>query len=178
MININNKVRADRSTIDQFQNQIRLRLPADYIAFLEQFNGGYPEPSIFHMKIYHPLDMESTIMKSFFGFGLENGDDLMEKYRFYKKLLPADSIPICSTEGGNIVLMSLSIENYGEIYIWDHERAHRHRAVLRDLQYITDSFTDFLKRIMPYDLSDVPTKGYEVESLWIHPDFYKIMNND
>ncbi|AZN39771.1 SMI1/KNR4 family protein [Paenibacillus albus] len=178
MIKINNSIRSDRSTIEQFQNQIKLKLPPDYIAFLEQYNGGQTEPSIFHMKIEHPLDLESTLMKSFFGFGLEHGDDLVEKYSFYKKLLPADSIPIGSAEFGNIVLMSLSIENYGEIYIWDQERAPRRQSALHDLQYITDSFADFLKRIMPYNLRDVPIKGYEVESLWIHPDFYKILSND
>lgn len=178
MIHIENSIPTDKGTITQFQNQIRLKLPSDYIAFLERYNGGYPEPCVIHLKAANRMDIESAIMRSFFGFGLENGDELVENYSFYKGFLPKESIPIGCDAGGNVFLMSLSIENYCEIYLWDHERAPEHRAELRDLQYVTDSFTSFLNRIVPYDPDDAQLDENDIITVWIHPDFNKIINGD
>ncbi|REE67955.1 SMI1/KNR4 family protein SUKH-1 [Paenibacillus taihuensis] len=178
MIKIENSIPTDKETITQFQNKVRLKLPNDYIAFLERYNGGYPEPCIIHMKVTSRREVESSCIRSFFGFGLENGDELAENYGFYRKFIPKESIPICCDSDGNVILMSLSIENYCEIYLWNHERAPEHRAELHELQYITDSFTDFLNRIVPYDPDTADMNENDLISIWIHPDFDKIINGD
>ncbi|WP_165822340.1 SMI1/KNR4 family protein [Paenibacillus montanisoli] len=176
MIEIHNQTKTSKESIEAFQNKYRLKLPADYSMFLLDTNGGDPEPNFLEMDKKSELDMIFTSIDSFFGFGL-GYDDMFNQFEIHREALPHDSLPICRAAGGNLIVLSLSAEHYGEIFFWDHEIAPEDRAEINDLQFIADSFSEFLDRMQP-DTDEADLSGYEIKEVWIHPDFHKLINGD
>jgi len=107
--------------IDEFEIQLGNLLPDDYKKFLLKFNGGFPEKKIFHIDDQQGEDILSVL----YGIDKENKTrehlTLAYNFNFLRIDLPQNILPIGHDPGGNYICMSLSEDNYGKIYFWDHE---------------------------------------------------------
>lgn len=74
--------------------------------------------------------------------------------------LPRHLIPVADAEGGNYVCLGASTE-YSEVFFWDHETEEETR--------ITNTFTDFLRLLRPFDPNSVELKPSQVVAAWIDP---------
>ena len=60
-----NMIRTSREEIGRFEEELGLRLPPEYVAFVEEYNGGDPEPNCLEsddngiaVQYFHGLQLE------------------------------------------------------------------------------------------------------------------------
>lgn len=166
-------VEFNEGEFNNFQKDLGVNFPNEYIKFLEKNNGGNPELNIVELL---NDEIKSFSVTEFFGVNNVKINDLKSQYETYKKRIPSGNIPICRVEGGNIVC--LNIDN-GLISLWDHDTELINEDVLstNSLLKVAGSFEEFLSLMKPYDLED-DLDDYKVEDVWIDPDFLKELKND
>jgi hypothetical protein len=104
--------------IAAIETKLGARLPAPYRNFMLRHNGGLPEPPRFGK---HNIP---SILAYFCSIGAnETYYDLMVRYKFFRKEVPADVIPIAEDECGNFIFLAIKGKNRGKVYFWDHEGA-------------------------------------------------------
>jgi len=109
------KVGLEESELSQYEQQLGIRLPHEYRKFLLEFNGGSPRPNRFRFK---GSNTGSQVL-SFFGFA--SFYNVLEELETYSGRLPKRLFPVAAEAGGNLLCISLSGEDAGSIYFWDHE---------------------------------------------------------
>lgn len=112
--------------ISDWEIKNNVNLPDDYKNFLLKYNGGNPSLNTFNSKkgkIYQIL--------SFF----ELSNILDEKYVDYDSYIPKYMYPIGNDSGGNLILISLEKDTYGNIIYWSHESS--------EIEIIENSFNNF-----------------------------------
>jgi hypothetical protein len=166
-------VKFNEREFNNFQKELGVHLPNDYIKFLKKNNGGIPELNIVELQ---NEEIKSFSVTDFFGVNNVKINDLKSQYETYKERIPRGNIPICRAEGGNIVC--LNIDN-GFISLWDHdtELMNEDAISINSLLKVARSFEDFLSLMKPYDQED-DLNDYKVEDVWIDPDFLKELKND
>ncbi|WP_047984683.1 SMI1/KNR4 family protein [Ornithinibacillus californiensis] len=174
MINIKpSNVKFNEREFNNFQKELGVNLPKEYIKFLEKNNGGIPESNIV---LLQNKEIKSFSVTDFFGVNKMNINDLKSQYIIYKERIPSGNIPICRVEGGNIVC--LNIDN-GLISLWDHDTELMNENLLstNSLIEVAVNFEEFLGLMKPYHHED-DLDDYKVEEVWIDPDFLKELKND
>lgn len=127
--------------LDQLEIELGLPLPVEYRRFLLLHNGGRPAPNVFQTK-NGSLEMVDWFL------GLHEGEhDSLRKYvNCYKSRLPSGLLPIAHDAGGNLICISVSTENKGWIYFWDHEKEalERETPTYDNITLVAESLKDFL----------------------------------
>lgn len=153
-------VKLDTENIKTIETLIGSTLPQEYIKFISEYNGGTVDDNIIFLV---NSEIESISISEFLGFGYESNFDVNETYFVLKGALPEQCVPIANAEGGNVVFINLNVDNYGSVYLWDHET--------EDTYYIAKDFSIFIQMIRDYHPEDEDLNGYEILDVWIDPDF-------
>src|SRR6185436_6496849 len=101
--------------LNAFEEENKIKLPPDYKDFLLKHNGGQP----LKQRNGNPDTIVTYIL------GMHNGDYYASLYKhidMFRNRLPFGTFPIATDGFGNLFLMSLHAENYGQVFFWDHER--------------------------------------------------------
>ena len=127
-----NNDKISKNDIVLFENKWNLKIPKDYKNFLLKFNGGeaYPE--------YFPEKKETTHRLLYFL-------DLNEMESYYERefeLIPENFIVIGIIDGNDWLFISTKLNTLGKIYLGDSNTCRG--AEEDDLEFISDSFTNFL----------------------------------
>ncbi len=165
-----NKEKINTNQIEVFSKQIGYSFPRDFIKFLLKNNGGKLELNLCDAEQFGQFTIDV-----FFGIGLKNElNDLRRIITVFKDRIPSHYLPIASTEGGNLICLSL-LGNIGEIYFWDHEEESEEgeEATSKNMYKIASNFTSFLELIKKFDSSKIELKEEDIISTWIDPDFLK-----
>jgi len=173
-----NSKRFSQKDLDELEKKVCASFPEEYVNFLRKYNGGEVEDNIIELP---SGEIESFILSSFFGTRLEDINDLLSCYDTFESRIPKGSIPIGRDVGGNIVCLNLNRERYGYIFFWDHDielEFEDNEMEIQDLYYVAPSFDDFLHMIKPYDPEEDDLDGYEIEEVWIDPDFLKELKDN
>ena len=128
------------------EEELGVRLPDDYRAFLVKFNGGRPEPNWF--PVQGELGMGGVDL--FLGVrGAGDWDDLLTAKRRLLERMPAHMLPIADAECGNVICLSLGTSDSGSVYYWDHELEADEGEVptYSNLFKVADSFSAFFDSI-------------------------------
>jgi len=165
------KINFDERALVNFENIIGVHLPKEYVDFLKKNNGGTPELNTIELQ---NEEIKSFSINSFLGLDLDDINNLQAQFLTYKQRVQKNYIPIANVEGGNIVC--LNIVN-GSILLWDHDaELINHSAIsYKSFLPIANSFDEFLKLINPYIEENYD--DYEVEEVWIDPDFLRELEN-
>ena len=140
---------------DKIEAQLDAKLPKEYRSFLEankttlKFDTtiGYipikPSPWASSKNGMQHLDML---------YGLaSNKNSLLNNLNNYADRIPDGCLPIGDAGGGNQILLSTRLEDYGKIYFWNHEEEVNEqgdRATGDAGMYLAaDSFVDFVGRL-------------------------------
>ncbi|MCM3724619.1 SMI1/KNR4 family protein [Neobacillus cucumis] len=162
----NNK-KLHNKKLSDFEDVIGYKLPQEYIDFLTEYNGGDPENTIIELPNSEILSIAITDL---FGIGIEKINDLKTNFKIYKEIIPKGYIPIARTEGGNLVCLA---GDNGHLFFWDHEIDDIEN---KDLLPIANNFEDFLEMIKSVTGEDL--EDYEVEEVWVDPDFLAEMKKN
>lgn len=135
--------------LNMFMEEFNLKLPESYIEFILKNNGGYPDKSIFYsenLDLKFDIDFFYSINSSYYVKNvLESLDDLVtvnemiNNYQIEEKELESFLYPFGQNSGGTTYCISMREIDFGSILLhyWDGS----------DLQFITNSFTDFINRL-------------------------------
>jgi SMI1 / KNR4 family. len=149
-------------TIDdliQFEIVLGIKIPEDYAAFLLKNNGGEPIPSCHDVQNTKGTNIGSTIaIRWLYSIGgPENKPkDISEvyglewNYSVYHGRIPTDYLPVGCTGCGDILCISLSEENRGSVWFWDHE-AETVPPSYKNCYKVADSFQALLEGLFEYD---------------------------
>ena len=127
--------------IAAFERRLDARLPHDYRAFLQEFNGGVPSAR------YYSALRERLLVQSFTRLAPGRSDDIETIAQSLEGRIPSSFLPIALDPQGSMFLISLREGTRGRVYFWDHEREPEEPtdelASFSNIYEIAPSFTDF-----------------------------------
>ena len=134
------------------ETEIGVPLPEPYKQFLQQFNGGRPEPARFRIEW-----REQPFAKRFpydgvhvlFGFQDGSPSDFLRNLQDYRARIPEDTVPIGCDPGGNLLLLGLTGPNAGKVFLWvqDYEVEEGETPDYSNVGLIAPSFDEFLRSL-------------------------------
>lgn len=127
-----------------FERELGRPLPPQYRQFLLLYNGGRPQKDTF---VVSGADDED-IVDFFYGIGINNIYDLLENREIYESRIPEELLPIAGDPGDNQICISLTSDNYGKMYFWDHELEFTPDQAITPL---ADSFDEFIGSLRDYE---------------------------
>lgn len=131
----------------EMEQYIGVRLPEPYRRFLRAHNGGKPKPDCFTFKNRQGPYTGSMVdwFLSIHDGENSNFKDYYETYKVHQKRVPDRMVPIADDPGGNLVCISVSGDDAGAVYFWDHENeADGTEPSMDNMDLIADNFDEFL----------------------------------
>lgn len=132
-----------RDALIEFENHNEITLPQDYKDFIETYNGGEP--------LKKRLNTVKNDISWFFSFLDEpSWASFFNAIDVFFDRIPSWYIPIARMEGGDLLIMSVYIDNLGLIANWDHENeANEGEAsqYFENLKLVANSFTELLSKL-------------------------------
>jgi hypothetical protein len=131
----------DEAAVRRAETRIGASLPGDYREFLLKYglcalgSEGYVE-----CEIEEECPWGGLVTSVFYGFiDPEDSYDLEGAYETFRGRMPPNLVPIGMDPGGNQVCISVSGDDHGSVYFWDHEHRElggfeRLEAMYRDLE--------------------------------------------
>lgn len=153
---IESKESTNIEEIRKFEKLIGAELPKDYVDFILRYNGGHPIADTYDL--IEPINENETFsgIEWFYPFGEQYKNNVIRYYSLFKDRLPNDFIRIASASCGNDICICVRGENYGKVYLWDHENeAPEGQEPWYDNVYlIANSFTEFMDKLYEVELDD------------------------
>ncbi|KZL15445.1 SMI1 / KNR4 family protein [Pseudovibrio axinellae] len=139
----------DEAGLATLEKKLGLALPADYRSFLSQQNGGRPVPECFSF-LDDDGPYSDSLVDWFLSVGTDDPSDLLDYCSMYveDERVPSHMLPIAHDPFGNLILLSLSGDDAGAIYFWDHE--NEGDADYSNLNYIGKNLDHFLERLFSF----------------------------
>jgi hypothetical protein len=129
--------------VTDFENVNSIKLPLEYKQFLLDFNGGVPEPN----RNLNPNTYVTCIL------GMHNGPYHASLYKhidMFKERLPLSTFPIGTDPFGNLFIMTLHSESYGQIFFWAHEEEPKIQDghFTDNCYFVANSFSEFVNNLV------------------------------
>lgn len=112
------------SEVSRFEQQLKIKLPAQYRSFLVRYNGGETPETDFR------TNGESSDIRAFYGINSEGYS--FEKLEL-KKWLGKKLLPIACDSFGNFVVIDLK-DKTGSVYFCDHEKKFAKTKLAEDFK--------------------------------------------
>ncbi|KGX89727.1 hypothetical protein N781_16000 [Pontibacillus halophilus JSM 076056 = DSM 19796] len=142
MLSVNPKV--SLQDIKQFEQEYEVTLPKQYVDFLLEYNGGFPQQSNFKISD----DEGESLVNKFYGIGDMKGN-LGEVFEILEGEIPEEFISIGHDPGGNEILLGVSGEDQGKVYFWIHDVEPEDE--MDNMHILADSFTEFFTNLYEND---------------------------
>ncbi|PFG12305.1 SMI1/KNR4 family protein [Bacillus sp. es.036] len=130
--------------IKKFENENNLKLPKEYIEFLLEHNGGFPQESGFKIS---EVEGESLVNK-FYGIG-NMKSNLGKVLEVLEGEIPAGFISIANDPAGNEILIGISGDYLEKVYFWMHDVEPEEE--MDNMFILADSFSEFLDNLYDSD---------------------------
>lgn len=126
--------------IKQFEQEYDVTLPKQYIDFLLEYNGGYPQESSFKIS----NDEGESLVNKFYGIW-DMKSNLGEVFEILEGEILEDFVSIANDPGGNEILLGVSGENKGKVYFWIHDIESEYE--IDNMYILADNFADFFNNL-------------------------------
>jgi hypothetical protein len=136
--------------VEAFETLVGARLPQDFRAFMLSSNGGVPVVERGGRVMIVDFEGELADVRHLLGLREEYSYSLMKAVAVFRERVPAGSIPIGRTSGGDLFLLCLSGARRGEVWFWNHELEVDEGEVagMQNITPVAASFTAFLERLV------------------------------
>ena len=128
--------------VKQVEKKYGIKLPLQYRNFLLAHNGGQPIPNEFHFKKKQGQYTDSIVdwFLAIYEGENDNFEEYYDTYKIDENRIPENLVPIAHDPGGNLICISVSGDDEGAVFFWDHE----HEEDGDNIHLIADSFDEFL----------------------------------
>ncbi|MGL5125912.1 MAG: SMI1/KNR4 family protein [Fusobacteriaceae bacterium] len=120
----------NEKTIQEFENIIKIKLPNDYIKFINENNGARPK-----LKLFKTKAGKEHIIKTFLSFNHDDIENIFSVNDWLKKELEDEYFAIASDPAGNYIVYNKELQ----IYFWNHE--------LNEFELIAEHFENFINNL-------------------------------
>ncbi|PFK28999.1 SMI1/KNR4 family protein [Bacillus cereus] len=126
--------------IKQFEQECNVTLPKQYVDFLLEYNGGFPQESSFKIS-----DNEGeSLVNKFYGIG-DMKSNLGKVFEVLEGEIPEDFISIANDPAGNEILLGVNGEFQGKVYFWIHDIEPEDE--MDNMFILADSFVEFFNNL-------------------------------
>lgn len=138
------------SKLDSLEVKYAIKFPQEYRDFLLKYNGGRPNPSKFHyLEVSGPYtDSRVDRFLAIYDGEYDNFEWMYTTLKIKQVRMPSNLVPIASDPFGNQICISVSGNDTGAVYFWDHEKEQDPRLGLPptsdNVFLVARSFNDFL----------------------------------
>jgi cell wall assembly regulator SMI1 len=148
MLIMNSKPQLNENQINDLEKKFNICLPNEYRNFLLKYNGGIPRPSVFNFKDNGGQETNSLVHYFYAIYNESNYDNLEQNYILYikEKRIPLNILPIADDPFGNMICISLSGNDCGNVYFWNHEEEVENESY-DNLSLIANNFNEFLDNL-------------------------------
>lgn len=130
--------------ISKLEADVGCTLPADYKAFLLEFNGGRPRPNLFPVKSF---ENGTASVHTLLGIDRESESSRIDWHlREYGDRIPSELLPIGYSDTNDILCIALSGESVGNIYYWDSLNEVS-KGSYDNIHHVATSFKEFLESL-------------------------------
>ena len=137
-----------KDDIGRLESDLSIKISDQYSAFLLQHNGGRIVPDGVKVDGEH-FDFVGHL------YAIRNElayDDLLTKIDELKGMILGHYLPFGESPGGDVFCLSLSSEEFGAVYHWDHEEANYDGDPWEyNMTKVASSFNDFLEGLYDCD---------------------------
>lgn len=138
MLSVNQKI--SLQDIIQFEQEYEVTLPKQYVDFLLEYNGGFPQESNFKL----PDDEGESLVNEFYGIG-DMKSNLGKVFEVLEGEIREDFISIGNDPGGNEILLGVSGEYQGKVYFWIHDIEPEDE--MDNMFILAGNFTEFFNNL-------------------------------
>ncbi|OBW59799.1 SMI1 / KNR4 family protein [Solibacillus silvestris] len=138
MLSVNPKI--SLQDIKQFEQEYEVTLPKQYVDFLLEYNGGFPQKSNFKL----PDDEGESLVNKFYGIG-DMKSNLGKVFVVLEGEIPEDFISIGNDPGGNEILLGVNGEYQGKVYFWIHDIEPEDE--MDNMFILAGNFTEFFNNL-------------------------------
>jgi hypothetical protein len=130
--------------VRSFERLNGLKLPAEYVRFLLEKNGGRPERPNFKVPGWPG---QASMVGDF--YGLRPGEICSLQYWFteFRDTLPPGFLAIADDPGGNLICIATLGAEGGKIYYWDPTPDWDLSEQTGNLFRVADTFDQFLEQL-------------------------------
>lgn len=130
------------------ETRLRVRLPDDFRAFVQEHNGTSPEPGNLRLEEPARSAKDGRVALAFIlGIGARPSMDVERLARDYRGRIPEGFVPIGRDPGASLFLMRVSGEPRGAVYFWDSEAERPEGPSLDNVHLAARSFTALLAKL-------------------------------
>ena len=122
----------------EFEREFNIKFPETYSAFL--LNGNVAQDWMSYT--YRYKDQEDRAIIS----GFLSLRRIERSLKLLQNRIPDKYIPIGSTPGGDLIIICLESENYGNIFHWNHEEEDENNLMF-NIYFISEKFADFINAL-------------------------------
>lgn len=116
--------------IEEFENELQITLPEEYIRFIIRYNGGRTPETEFK------IGRVSSDVRSFYGMGQIDPDysfDRLIGNHLMEDFIEDGMIPIAENAWGDYITMGITKRHYGEIFFLYHDRKKKYLSLCKNL---------------------------------------------
>lgn len=148
MIIQNSRQKINNKELSDLESKLNITFPNDFKEFLLQNNGGIPNPNVFDFINRDGYNANSFVHYFYAVYDGNDYDSLESNYLLYssEKRLPSNIIPIAGDAFGNLICISISGDDYGKIYFWDHELEGQSESY-DNMSLIKNNFNEFISNL-------------------------------
>ncbi|TCJ82427.1 UNVERIFIED_ORG: SMI1/KNR4 family protein SUKH-1 [Bacillus cereus] len=126
--------------IKQFEQEYNVTLPKQYVDFLLEYNGGFPQESSFKISD----DEGESLVNKFYGIG-DMKSNLGKVFEVLEGEIPEDFISIANDPAGNEILLGVNGDFQGKVYFWIHDIEPEDE--MNNMFILADSFVEFFNNL-------------------------------
>ncbi|PEI92758.1 SMI1/KNR4 family protein [Bacillus pseudomycoides] len=126
--------------IKQFEQECDVTLPKQYVDFLLEYNGGFPQESSFKISD----DEGESLVNKFYGIG-DIKSNLGKVFEVLEGEIPEDFISIANDPAGNEILLGVNGDFQGKVYFWIHDIEPEDE--MDNMFILADSFVEFFNNL-------------------------------
>ncbi|HDR3890005.1 TPA: SMI1/KNR4 family protein [Bacillus cereus] len=126
--------------IKQFEQKCDVTLPKQYVDFLLEYNGGFPQESSFKISD----DEGESLVNKFYGIG-DMKSNLGKVFEVLEGEKPEDFISIANDPAGNEILLGINGDFQGKVYFWIHDIEPEDE--MDNMFILADSFVEFFNNL-------------------------------
>ena len=126
--------------IKGFEKKHQVELPHDYKFYLQHYGNDYIKEAfrfLSAVELPEKTTDRTVEIDSFYGL-YDDENNIENKIRFYKDILPDDLLPIGDLPGGDLVCLGTKGNKLGKIYFWFHELEGENTV------FMSESFETFI----------------------------------
>ncbi len=132
-----------------------LPIPDDYVGFLLKNNGGNPKEYAIKFN-KNKLEIGGEELGYFYGLGTET-ENIIDTLDNLQHILSKNLIPFADTPGGNLFLLSVEKNTYGNVFYKDHEIEDSfefddtNKTLPESMILVANSFSEFQEKLYDPD---------------------------